>query len=415
MPSVFETYFSRFEVFPQQSDALVSKNLGIIVAIPCYYEPDILQTIESISKCTLPKCSVEVIVVVNHSESSSNEVKAYNRETFAVLQQYALAHTTDRFSLVPITAFDIPQKQAGVGYARKIAMDEAVRRFSRVGNADGIIVSCDADTIVEKNYLTAIEQFYVQHPQCGVANVYFEHPLQGNLHEDQYQAIAQYELYLRYYVEQLRRIEFPYAYHTVGSCFSVRAKTYCRQGGMNKRQAGEDFYFLQKLFPSEDFGEITTTTVSPSSRYSSRVPFGTGTAVADLQRRGLQLQTYPFKSFDVLQHFFKQSCFLRTAPEAMLQTVYETFHSCMKSFLPFTTYVDKIVEIQKNTNSDVQFRKRFFRWFNGFQVYKFLNHSVLNGFQKENIALLASQLIQSNTLDVVALLQMYRKKQKKSK
>ena len=415
MPSVFETYCSRFEVFAQQSHTPVNKNLGIIITIPCYYEPEIVRTLDSICHCAMPKCSVEILVVVNHSESAENDIKAFNQKTLEMLHQYAEEHATEQISIVPIAAFDIPQKQAGVGYARKVAMDEAIHRFAQINNPNGILVSCDADTLVETNYLTAIEQFYEQHPQCGATNLYFEHPLSGELQQEQYQAIAQYELYLRYYVEQLKRIGFPYAYHTVGSCFSVRAKAYCRQGGMNKRQAGEDFYFLQKLFPSETFGEITSTTVYPSSRVSNRVPFGTGTAIAELKQQGGELQTYPSESFDVLQQFFSQSLTLCNATESQLGKTYETFHPCLKSFLQFTEFKEKIIEIQHNTKSKDQFQKRFFRWFNGFQVYKFLNHSALLGFPKENVVALAAQLLQSNNNDVMVLLQHYRNVQKSSK
>ena len=73
----------------------------------------------------------------------------------------------------------------------------------------------------------------------------------------------------------------PYSYHTIGSAFAVTAKAYARQGGMNRRKAGEDFYFINKLIKGENFGEITNTTVFPSPRTSNRVPFGTGKAIVD--------------------------------------------------------------------------------------------------------------------------------------
>src|SRR5213594_3575687 len=89
------------------------------------------------------------------------------------------------------------------------------------------------------------------------------------------EAIAAYELHLRYYVRALRYAGFPYAHHTIGSCMAVRADVYKKQGGMNKRQAGEDFYFLQKIIPLGHFTDLTETKVIPSSRPSDRVPFGT--------------------------------------------------------------------------------------------------------------------------------------------
>ena len=40
---------------------------------------------------------------------------------------------------------------------------------------------------------------------------------------------------------------YPWAMYTVGSAFAVTAEAYVKRGGMNRRQAGEDFYFLQNL------------------------------------------------------------------------------------------------------------------------------------------------------------------------
>ncbi len=42
------------------------------------------------------------------------------------------------------------------------------------------------------------------------------------------------------------------------------------------RQAGEDFYFLNKFAKLAPLGDVRATTVYPSARASGRVPFGTG-------------------------------------------------------------------------------------------------------------------------------------------
>ena len=95
------------------------------------------------------------------------------------------------------------------------------------------------------------------------------------------EGIAHYELYLRYYLLGLRYARFPHAYHTVGSSMAVRAWAYAKQGGMNRRQAGEDFYFLNKIIALGGFTELCGTTVVPSARRSHRVPFGTGRAMTE--------------------------------------------------------------------------------------------------------------------------------------
>jgi glycosyltransferase involved in cell wall biosynthesis len=51
------------------------------IVIPCYNEPALLQTLESVKKCSLPQSKVEVIVLINHSEIASEEIKNANRIT----------------------------------------------------------------------------------------------------------------------------------------------------------------------------------------------------------------------------------------------------------------------------------------------------------------------------------------------
>ena len=57
-----------------------------------------------------------------------------------------------------------------------------------------------------------------------------------------------------------------------------RASTYALSGGMNRRKAGEDFYFLHKIGPLGKIVAVRNTAVYPSARLSDRVPFGTGKA-----------------------------------------------------------------------------------------------------------------------------------------
>ena len=52
-----------------------SGNLGIIVVIPSFNEPDILLTLDSLKSCDRLKQDVEVLVFVNHSEIVSEEIK----------------------------------------------------------------------------------------------------------------------------------------------------------------------------------------------------------------------------------------------------------------------------------------------------------------------------------------------------
>ena len=106
-------------------------------------------------------------------------------------------------------------------------------------------VSLDADTLVAKNYFREIEKHFRNHPKQVGATLAFEHQKQ-DLKQRHYEGIELYELYLGYYKQALQYSGYPYSLFTIGSAFAVTAEAYVKRGGMNRRQAGEDFYFFTK-------------------------------------------------------------------------------------------------------------------------------------------------------------------------
>ena len=367
MSSETQAYFKRFGYWEKRLHKAPSPNLRMVVVIPCFDEPDPVSTLSSLWKCERPACGVEVIVVLNSSENAPTEVLQRNRAT-AESAEYWIAqhqHASIEYHLWDCTG--LPARHAGVGLARKIGMDEAVRRLSDVcAFRDGVIVCLDADCQCAPNYLANIESHFHQHPNTPGCSIYFEHPLSGPCSSDVYNAAANYELHLRYYVEALRYAGFPHAYHTVGSSMAVRGPAYVAQGGMNKRQAGEDFYFLHKIIPLGGFTELNTTTVFPSPRPSNRVPFGTGRAIQEALA-GKPFFTYPIEAFQDLKGFLSNVSELAknatTLPESL------------RAFLATQNFPAVVDEIARNTANDAAYRKRFFRWFDGFMAMKFVHHA----------------------------------------
>ena len=237
------------------------------VVIPCFDEPTLLPCLSSLRNCIPPPHPVEVIVIVNAPAGAPQKVIDTNRRTCEQVVEWAGRNTLPWLHFDILNFPDMPLKDAGAGLARKTGMDLAIHRFEEHNQPDGIISSLDADTLVDPNYLKHIQQLFIDYPACNACTVNFEHPIHGDAFPHEvYKAIIQYELHLRYYVQALRYAGFPYAFHTIGSCFSVRASAYIRQGGMNKRKAGEDFYFLHKLMPLGGFFELNSTCVYPSPR-----------------------------------------------------------------------------------------------------------------------------------------------------
>ncbi len=376
-------YFQRFGFCERQIIPPPAPDLGIVVVIPCFNEPDLMGGIESLWGCEHPGCAVDVVVVINSAANSGVDVRSQNQKTLQDATAWAVAHSGKGFNLHVLHFPDLPPKQAGVGLARKIGMDEALWRFDEVGNLQGIIACFDADCRCERNYLTSIEQHFQTNPRTPGCSIYFEHPLLSA-------AITAYELHLRYYVQALRYAGFPYAHHTIGSCMAVRAGIYRKQGGMNKRQAGEDFYFLQKIIPLGSFTDLTETTIFPSPRPSDRVPFGTGRAISDYVCEG-QIWTYPLQAFQDLRGLFgllEEIFRAKDSPAAQLPQ-----SQAMRAFLKLQCFEQALNEIRANTSSEAAFRKRFFDWFNGFQVMKFIHHARDGFYGEKDVATEAQNLL----------------------
>ncbi|HHZ81502.1 MAG TPA: glycosyltransferase, partial [Flavobacteriales bacterium] len=260
------TYLTKHAFVPKQIPETPAEDLGIVVVIPCFNEPDILRILSSLKNCDSPKCSVEIVIVFNCPEDASILVKQTNQKRSEEARNFSKEHGRKHFQIHTIVADQLPTKHAGVGLARKIGMDEAVRRFDLTENHLGLILNVDADCTVATNYLSEILDGFAKNEKINAASIRYEHMLSGPEPQEVYKAIVLYELYLRYYIRGLRFANYPFAFQTLGSCMVVRSSTYQQQGGMNKRKAGEDFYFLHKIMPLGGFVEINSTCVYPSPR-----------------------------------------------------------------------------------------------------------------------------------------------------
>jgi len=361
------------------------KRTKIIVVIPCFNEPDILESLQSLYNCDPINCFVEVIVVINHGEHADQKIKEFNITTVAKIKKWKNDHKKPGMSFHLIKAYNLPKKHAGVGLARKIGMDEAVRRFEYINEKKGIIACFDADCICSSNYLKEIELLYNDKPKSNVALIHFEHPLEGKSHHEVYDSIINYELHLRYYKNALKYAQFPYSFHTVGSCITVASETYQKQGGMNKKKAGEDFYFLQKVFPHGGIENITSAAIFPSPRPSDRVPFGTGKAVNEiLNNSSSDYYTYNSKIFLDLKSFIDvvPSLFQKKDIKSMIKELPVS----VQEYLENINFSSNILKIKLNCNSEKQFLKSFYQWFNGFTLLKYV-HFARDNFH-ENIEVL---------------------------
>ena len=366
----------------------------MVVVIPAFDEPFLLLSLMNLSRCTLPLCDVEVIVVINNGEQAKASVRQSNQEVYLQALEWTKKNNKSRIKFHIIYLPDLPDKSAGVGLARKIGMDEACWRLMKLRKKKGIIACFDADSRCDPNYLLALEDHFRERPRSSACSIYFEHPLHGVEHADEvYAAIVPYELHLRYYIQAQRLAGFPFAYHTVGSSMAVRCLAYQQQGGMNKRKAGEDFYFLHKFISLGNFSECLTTKVIPSPRPSHRVPFGTGKAVNEIMTSKEGYLTYSLSSFFDLKILFDQVPALYKAEPGQFEAILEKLPASVLAFLEQVDYRNKWLEIQANTASRKAFITRFFRWFNAFMLMKYVHFARDNYYPNVEVGQAAARLL----------------------
>ena len=186
-------------------------------------------------------------------------------------------------------------KQKGVGWARKLLFE----RIMVEHDDDELVVSLDADTDFDDNYLQAVADTMNAHPDHNAFSVPYYHPLNHDERLDR--PMLRYECYMRHYLLGLLRISNPYAFSALGSAMAFPLWAYRRVDGITPLQGGEDFYLLQKFAKTgrlvRQFVEPYRTqgmVIRPQGRVSARVPFGTGPAIAK-GVEGME-DSYPFYS-----------------------------------------------------------------------------------------------------------------------
>jgi len=375
--------------------------LGISIVIPCFREPGILQTLSSVNDCKLPACEVEVIVLINHSEVAPAEIKRFNSDTKEHVDLWISENEKPGIRFFAVGPVELQKKWAGAGLARKSGMDEAVRRFNLLQKPGGIVVSLDADTLVAENYLVEIENHFSRNPKNIGATISFEHQIAG-LEKRQLDGIRFYEKYLGYYKKALQFTGYPYSMFTVGSAFAVTAEAYVKRGGMNRRQAGEDFYFLQNLVQIGNVGEITTTKVFPSARLSDRVPFGTGPILQKWMNGEEDLtRSFNFQAFSDLKQFFDLKAKFFTIAEKKYFGLISELPEPIYQFLKEDNFWKELTDLNKNCSTAETFNRRFFYQFNAFKILKFLNFAHENYYKKEDLVFQIKQLNTNYEAEVV--------------
>jgi hypothetical protein len=375
--SQFSTYLDRQQpLLVTELFSVIENKSKMFVTIPCFDEPDLLRSLESLAICTPPSGNVTVIVVVNSSDRTAPGLLQNNLKTIQSVMAWLDRGAKPFYQLLLLHAPALPSKWAGVGWARKIAMDEAIRCLDRSGLEEGILIGFDADSLVSDNYFTSIETAFRENPGYHFVTLNFNHPIDDpSLTNSLREGIIQYELYLRYLRNAMKWSGYPHSIHTIGSSFAVRASSYVKQGGMNRRQAGEDFHFLHKMVLLGEYGVVRDATVFPAARISHRVPFGTGAALKKWEEGSKELYSaYALKSFDSLIPLFRNPGLFFETDRAIWMGLIEQLDPLLQSYLEQTEILNRLDELKKNCADRTMFTRRFYHLVNAFWIIKYLNN-----------------------------------------
>lgn len=380
----WERYVNRFRTFSPLDSGPINGHIDMVICIPVFAEPDLLRTLDSLSGCDYGDVIVEVLLLFNRNEFMTVEEISVHDSSIIDSEKWISEHHHPNIKWISLVIDKMPDPKGGVGWARKLCMDEAARRLG----PEGIIVCLDADCTVANNYLIELKKSFDLHADQDAASIYFEHSL-DNLDKEERDSIIDYELHLRYLIQAQQWCGHPHAYQTVGSSMAVRRNAYLAQGGMNTRRAGEDFYFLHKFTVTNNLFDITSTTVYPSARISTRVPFGTGKAMQTMKNTNEAWLTPNFQSFREIKILFTSLDELwnkRKARNKELQIQLPNLPVHLSGFLKRNDFESTLREITSHTSTLDSFRKRFFRYFNAFQMIKYMHFMRDHCYPDINIA-----------------------------
>jgi len=325
-----------------------------ILVVPCYAEPP-----DFLTRMSIPGAgSTLTIVVVNAPDNAS---PVHRTQTIELLRALRTRARPDQL-IVDLVTVPLPWRQ-GVGLARKTGADIALQLI-----ADGIVATqwiyfTDADARLPQDYfqhdLTPAGEDCAAAP--GTVLFGFRHHADDT---DLQRRANLYEMHLRYYVRGLAAAGSAYAFPTLGSVIAVSAVAYAAVRGVPRRNAAEDFYLLNKLAKVASVTQLDHPVVELAGRYSDRVPFGTGPALASMPAESAAYLSYAPAAFESLSQLLDaQRQFAATGSWQQPPDCGDWLRE-----LGWQRCVDSI----EGLTSPVQRARRITEWFDGFRTMRYL-------------------------------------------
>ena len=368
-----QKYLARYaEPESQQLPELRARWDHALVIPACDEGSDLLRLLAS-ARHAAGQTQVLTIIVVNGRENATTRVHEQNRACLNELMVHYPAyeaspgfwyHRNDGQDVLWIDRASpgrrLPPRQ-GVGLARKIGCDVAAALHAQGRIGSGWLTSTDADAILPASAFVDLPRS----PRVSAITFPFQHQLEPPYDR----AMALYEISLHHYVLGLEFARSPYAFHTIGSALGFSIDAYIAVRGFPKRQAGEDFYLLNKLAKVGKIERGSQAPIHLRGRPSERVPFGTGPAI----RKIVEQDAYTLYHPAVFQE-------LRTLVQSLHRFSIDGDPDALESANSTESWqalsalgIEPILQSLQSL-APKQRRHQLHGWFDGFRTMKWIHH-----------------------------------------
>ena len=313
--AVVEKYLDRYAE-PEAADLTLPGCYDHNLVIPAHQETS--ASLKAVWQKIPKQISLLVTIVVNSSKpSTESEIKLFdelmNAGPVTTLKPgiclLSLPMGPDLLLIDRFSENRTIDSRHGVGLARKIGCDVALQLYRAGHISSPWLRSTDADAVLPADYFgtdvaSAAGFLYPFRHSSGYVE---DSPFQQRLPHDRL-AAALYDLSLLYYPAGLLQAGSPYGFPTVGSTLCCAAEAYAHVRGFPKRNTGEDFYLLNKLCKVGPVRAVGCSPIELSSRRSTRVPIGTGQAMARIAELDNPVSDFHFEHPDCFRklHEFLQ-------------------------------------------------------------------------------------------------------------
>lgn len=356
-----------------------------VVIIPAYGEYDEIKDLLTSNLVELgKKTKFILILVINCKENSSELVKNNNHKLLGFLLNEPNYTKTDYF--INFENYDIFvvnrsceglffEDKQGVGLARKIGCDVALKLFYDRKIKSPWLRCTDGDVFLPENYFEINPE--IKKFSCITYDFYHDFITNDNYGK----SLLLYEIYLRYYLLGLDYANSVYNFHTIGSCMAISVEGYSQvRGFSDSKEAGEDFYMINKLSKIKPVFKSKTSSITIRCRKSDRVPFGTGASmnkISHILDQHNDYLVYDPKCFEELKKFYDMLYEIDSLKdlEKIVKYEKEVFFVVLNQ-MGFKEAIAKFLKISSNEHI---FMRHLHTWFDAFRTLKFI-HQLTNDF-----------------------------------